>query len=160
LKKLFAAAVAWLALSGVALAQPPAPSQLPSTPTRPPSKPPTGPPSTGGMPRPPSYRPPIYRDPNPWRRPTSSQWYWHGRWVGRIHGPAFVYPPGYAYRRWYRGDRLPAVFLTATYFYGSVARLGLQSAPAGYRWIRYGSDLLLVDVVSGRIEDVAYGVFY
>ena len=32
--------------------------------------------------------------------------------------------------------------------------------PPGRRWVRYGSDLLLVNVRNRRVEDVIYGVFY
>jgi Ni/Co efflux regulator RcnB len=31
--------------------------------------------------------------------------------------------------------------------------------PKGYRWVRYGPDLLLVNVRTGRISDVIYGAF-
>jgi Ni/Co efflux regulator RcnB len=52
------------------------------------------------------------------------------------------------------------VFLTDAYFYDNYATLGLAPPPAGYRWVRYGPDVLLVDVRSGRIADVVDGVFY
>lgn len=156
-RSLLAASLLSIALCGAASAQT-APSQLPSGPTKPPSsRPPSG---SVRPPRPPSTRPPYYRHPNPWRRPTASQWYWHGRWVGRVHAAAFVYPPGYDYRRWYRGDRLPEIFLTPTYFYtGAITRSVAPPRP-GYRWVRYGPDLLLVDMATRRVEDVAYGVFF
>lgn len=54
---------------------------------------------------------------------------------------------------------LPALFLASTYYYDSYASVGLPPPPAGARWVRYGPDLLLVDVRSGAIIDVAYGVF-
>ncbi|MEJ0065348.1 MAG: RcnB family protein [Caulobacteraceae bacterium] len=31
--------------------------------------------------------------------------------------------------------------------------------PPGSRWVRYGPDLLLVNLTTGRVEDTAYGVF-
>jgi Ni/Co efflux regulator RcnB len=30
---------------------------------------------------------------------------------------------------------------------------------AGYQWIRYGPDLFLVDIATGNVVDVRYGVF-
>jgi Ni/Co efflux regulator RcnB len=30
---------------------------------------------------------------------------------------------------------------------------------AGYQWVRYGPDLLLVDIATGQVVDVRYGVF-
>jgi hypothetical protein len=109
--------------------------------------------------KPPNYKPPHYRPPNTWHPPRGNQWYWHGRWVGRINGPAFFYPPGYAYQRWNAGAFLPAIFLSAAYYYDSYVTLGLYAPPLGYRWVRYGPDLLLVNMTTGRVADVAYGVF-
>jgi Ni/Co efflux regulator RcnB len=79
--------------------------------------------------------------------------------MGRIHAPPYIYPPGHRYRRWYRGQVVPAIFLTNTYYYDSFLRLGLEPPPPGYRWIRYGPDLLLVNLSTGRVDDVAHGVF-
>jgi len=50
--------------------------------------------------------------------------------------------------------------VASSYYYDDYAPLGLARPPVGYRWIRYGPDLLLVDVNSGRIGDVVDGVFY
>jgi Ni/Co efflux regulator RcnB len=55
---------------------------------------------------------------------------------------------------------LPPVFLTAPYFYDGYSTLGLAPPPSGYQWVRYGPDLLLVNVRTGRIADVVDGVFY
>ena len=55
---------------------------------------------------------------------------------------------------------LPSVFLSNAYFYDNYSALGLGPPPAGYRWVRYGPDLLLVNVVTGRIADVVDGAFY
>jgi Ni/Co efflux regulator RcnB len=79
--------------------------------------------------------------------------------MGRAPAPAFYYPPGYAYRRWSVGMMLPAAFLSSRYFWDSYAHVGLPPPPPGARWVRYGPDLVLVEVPSGRIIEVAYGVF-
>ena len=112
---------------------------------RPPGRPPAPPP----RPRPPSWghRPPHH-------------YLSQGRWRPSMRGPAFRYPPGFAYRRWVSGAVLPSVFLSSAYFYDNYAPLGLGPPPAGYRWVRYGPDLLLVNVVTGRIADVVDGAFY
>jgi len=135
---------------------------------RPPHKPtPTPPGHRPPVHRPPVHRPPVHRPPpnhhRPppgWHKPRPSQWYWRGRWVNRIRGPVFAYPRGYGYRYWYTGDILPALFLATQYFYDDVAPLGLEVPPPGYRWVRYGPDLLLVNLRTGAVEQVAYGVFY
>ena len=79
--------------------------------------------------------------------------------MGRIRGPSFFYPPGYAYQRWTVGLLLPAIFLSQTYYNDGYAALGLYPPPPGSQWVRYGPDLLLVNARTGRVEDVAYGVF-
>jgi len=81
-------------------------------------------------------------------------------WRPSIHGPPFRYPPGFGYRRWSSGLFLPRTFIAPPFFYDNFMPLGLAQPPFGFRWIRYGPDLLLVDVTTGRIADVVYGVFW
>ncbi|HWW64237.1 MAG TPA: RcnB family protein [Sphingomonadaceae bacterium] len=111
-------------------------------------------------PRPGPTRPPGLR-PNPTRpRPP------HRPGAGRppnfrpIHAPAFHYPHGYRYRRWSIGLLLPSLFLASRYYYDNYAALGVGPPPRGYRWVRYGPDLLLVDIRTRRIVDVIYRAFY
>jgi len=77
-----------------------------------------------------------------------------------IRWHAWRYPSGYRYRRWGIGMLLPALFLTSAYFFDDYWRMGLEGAPYGCRWVRYGPDLLLVELATGRIVDVIYGAFY
>ncbi|HEY5337260.1 MAG TPA: RcnB family protein [Rhizomicrobium sp.] len=125
---------------------------------RPPPRP--NPPGNGHKPRPPGNgnkpRPPG----NGWHKPRPNQWYWRGSWINRIHAALFRYPTGYSYRHWNVGDRLPSVFLASQYYYDNVVPLGLAAPPPGYRWVRYGPDLLLVNLRTGSVEEVAYGTFY
>jgi hypothetical protein len=121
----------------------------------PPPPPHHHPPPPHHGPRPPGWRYP----PNTWHAPRAGTWYWRGSWVRRIPGPAFFYPHGYAYRRWAAGMLLPAIFISSRYYYDAYATLGLPPPPPGYRWVRYGPDLLLVSITTGRVADVAYGVF-
>ena len=149
----YVAAVIALLSCSVLAAQDPAPNP-PSAQTAPPAKRPPGtrPPANRPPPRPP--RPPVLR-PRPPHRFLSQ-----GRWRPSLHGPSFRYPPGFAYRRWQTGAILPPIFLAAPYHYDNYAPLGLGPPPAGYRWVRYGPDLLLVNILTGRIADVVDGVFY
>jgi Ni/Co efflux regulator RcnB len=80
--------------------------------------------------------------------------------VRPIRGPVFHYPRGYRYRRWGIGLILPSIFLSSSYYYNNWASIGAYPPPFGYRWVRYGPDLLLVNVHNGRIRDVIYGAFY
>jgi Ni/Co efflux regulator RcnB len=118
--------------------QPPRPVR-PQPPVRP--RPPERP-GNGHRP-PPSYRPGTGRPPH----------------FKPVHGPVFRYPRGYAYRRWTIGLLLPRLFLSSGYYYDNYPALGIGAPPPGARWVRYGPDLLLVDVRTGRIRDVIYGAF-
>ena len=77
-----------------------------------------------------------------------------------IHGSPWRYPSGYRYRRWGVGMTLPAIFLTSAYFFNNYYQMGLEGPPYGYQWVRYGPDLLLVQLATGQVSDVIYGAFY
>lgn len=83
-----------------------------------------------------------------------------GRDHERIRGSGFNYPGGYSYRRWGAGQILPFLFLSPQYYFNDWRTYGFGAPPAGYRWVRYGPDLLLVSRRTGRIRDVIYGAFY
>ena len=86
--------------------------------------------------------------------------YWRrGKFFARIHGPAYRWPHGFHYRKWAVGAVLPAIFLADEYYYNDYAMAGLEVPPPGYRWVRYGSDLLLVNVRTGAVEDVVEDAF-
>jgi Ni/Co efflux regulator RcnB len=88
------------------------------------------------------------------------QFSYRGHMIGRIHVDPFRYPPGFAYRRWAVGAALPPIFLAREYWYADWAGLGMAPPPPGFQWVRYGPDLLLVNVITGQVADVAYDVFY
>lgn len=149
---LFGAGVSLL-LPSFALAQPnrnDRPDNRPGRPGGPGNRPGPGPGRPGdNRPGRPGMRPP----PRP-------QFSWRGRSYFRRQGPVFRYPPGYAYRRWAVGAFLPGIFLGATYFFDDWRGLGIDRPPPGRRWVRYGSDLVLVNMRTRRIEDVIPDVFY
>lgn len=118
------------------------PAIQPPRPGRPEIQPPRPTPPGANRPRPP-HRPGAGRPPN--FRP--------------MPGPGWHYPPGYKYRRWVIGLILPRLFLTNRYYFNDYARLGVGAPPPGYRWVRYGPDLLLVGTRTGRIYDVIRGAF-
>ncbi len=107
-----------------------------------------------------------YRRPPPgdyWRpgarQPATNYWR-NNRWTNRpVYAPAYRYPTGYGYREWSIGLILPSLFLGSGYYFQSYYDLGLSRPPHGFRWVRYGPDLLLVNTRTGRIRDVRYGVF-
>jgi len=133
---------------------PPGGSNRPQ-PNRPqPNRPQPGRPPQGG--RPGFQRPPTYVQPLP---PRGNQFWHRGQYYNRVPGPAFAYPPGWRYRQWLIGQRLPPLFLGPTYFFQNWASLGLQQPAPGYVWVRFGPDLLLVNQSTNEVEDVIYGAF-
>jgi Ni/Co efflux regulator RcnB len=85
---------------------------------------------------------------------------YHPAQVQRVRATTFRYPSGYSYRRWTTGGILPRTFLSSNYYYNDWYGLGFGPPPRGYAWVRYGPDLLLVNIRTGRVADVVYGVFY
>lgn len=94
------------------------------------------------------------------RPPPRPQFSWRGRSYYRMRGPAFRYPRGYGYQRWTIGALLPGIFLGSTYYFDDWRGLGIGRPPRGRRWVRYGPDLVLVNMRTRRIEDVIPDVFY
>jgi Ni/Co efflux regulator RcnB len=92
--------------------------------------------------------------------PRDHEFSYRGRDVERVHIAPFLYPRGWGYRRWGVGAVLPPLFLVPDYYYADWAGLGLAPPPPGYQWVRYGPDLLLVDVSTGQVADTVYGAFY
>ena len=84
----------------------------------------------------------------------------HGHPFNRVHAAPFAYPSGWGYRRWGIGMVLPPLFLAPAYFYADWAAMGLPPPEPGFQWVRYGPDLVLVNVATGQIVDVVYGAFY
>lgn len=88
------------------------------------------------------------------------QFSYQGHSHAAMRGPSFHYPRGYSYRRWGVGQRLPSLFLSSIYFFDDYGEFGFGPPPFGDRWVRYGPDLLLVEIGTGRVVDVVYGAFY
>jgi Ni/Co efflux regulator RcnB len=85
----------------------------------------------------------------------------YGSWNGhRYRAGGWDWPRGYGYRRWWIGGILPGIFLSQAYWFDDYADLGFGPPPYGCEWVRYGPDLLLVNIDTGQVLDVEYGVFY
>jgi len=85
-----------------------------------------------------------------WRAPRQYQWV----------GVAWRPPSGYYYRTWSFGQTLPWGWYSSNYYIDNWWAYGLPMPPAGFEWIRNGRDAILVDVFTGRIYEVAYGLFW
>jgi Ni/Co efflux regulator RcnB len=66
----------------------------------------------------------------------------------------------WSYRRVAVGYRLRPAFYGSRYFISDYGLYGLRAPGRNLRWIRYGDDLLLVNIRTGRVLDVRPGRFY
>jgi Ni/Co efflux regulator RcnB len=78
----------------------------------------------------------------------------------RFHYGSYNAPHGYHYQRWSYGEYLPSMYWARDYWLTSWWMFDLAIPPYGYEWVRYGDDALLVNVDTGQILQVDYGVFY
>jgi Ni/Co efflux regulator RcnB len=78
----------------------------------------------------------------------------------RFHFGVYNRPHGWYAHRWVYGERLPGGWYDRSYWIGDFATFGLIGPPDGYQWVRNGDDALLVDVDTGEVLQVEYGVFY
>ena len=73
-------------------------------------------------------------------------------------GP-YSHPRGWAPHHWVYGQILPRPYWAQQYIIGDYWLFGLEVPPVGYEWVRDDGDALLIDVGTGEILQVEYGVF-
>jgi Ni/Co efflux regulator RcnB len=73
-------------------------------------------------------------------------------------GP-YAFPAGYSYTAFAVGAFLPAVFWQPQWFVLDWGYYGLWAPPPDAAWIRYGPDLLLIELDTGAILRVVRGVY-
>ena len=113
-----------------------------------------------------------YRGPTGYRPVTAPQ-----GWTARpatVNRPAFNHnykaprsyrigpyqrPQGWAAHRWAYGQVLPRAYWAPQYLLADYWLFGLEVPPVGYEWVRDDDDAILVNVATGEILQVEYGVF-
>jgi Ni/Co efflux regulator RcnB len=65
----------------------------------------------------------------------------------------------WTYSRVQAGVQLRPAFYSSNYYVTDYARRGIRRPGASQQWIRYGDDLLLVNVRTGRVLQVMYNRF-
>jgi Ni/Co efflux regulator RcnB len=68
-------------------------------------------------------------------------------------------PHGWVARRWAYGEVLPRAYWAPPYILADYWLFGLEIPPAGFEWVRDDTDAILVNVQTGQILQVEYGVF-
>ncbi|MBY0519838.1 MAG: RcnB family protein [Sphingomonas sp.] len=98
-----------------------------------------------------------------WRR--DNRWDWqtyrsYNRNIFRL--PQYYAPYGwsYGYRRFSIGYTLNSILFDQRYWIDDPYYYRLPDAYYPYEWVRYYGDALLVDVETGEVVDVVYGIFY
>jgi Ni/Co efflux regulator RcnB len=84
---------------------------------------------------------------------------YRGHSLFAFHADPYRWPRGYHYRRFAEGGVLPRRFWTRDYYLDNYALYDLDPPPPDFEWVRYGPDILLLDLNSGQIAQVVYGAF-
>jgi Ni/Co efflux regulator RcnB len=82
-----------------------------------------------------------------------------GRSHPRFEGARYRYPRGLAYHHYLVGHRFPHEYWVSEYYITDYVDYGLGPPPDDYQWIRYGPDIVLVDMDTGEIAQAVYGAF-
>jgi len=77
-----------------------------------------------------------------------------------FHFRAYVRPRGWYAHRWVYGERLPRAWFDRNYWIADWSAFGLIQPWPGYAWVQVGDDAVLVDLDTGEIVRVVYGIFY
>jgi hypothetical protein len=99
---------------------------------------------------------------NEWRRDSRYNWERYRSRYGHLYRMPSYYAPyrDYRYSRFRVGMFLGSSFHHQRYWINDPWHYRLPYAPAGYRWVRYYDDVLLVDTWNGRVVDVIYNFFW
>ena len=91
---------------------------------------------------------------NDWR---GNDWRWNG---ARYRGQGYIYPRGFGYQAWGVGYRLPPAYFGGGYWIGNPGYYRLPPAYYGTRWVRVGSDALLIRLGDGLILQAVRGLYW
>jgi hypothetical protein len=100
----------------------------------------------------------IARVPPP-RDPAGRPFVYNGRSHPPFRAPPYRWPGGFGYRPIIVGGYLPPVFWSPDYFVVDYNYYGVDAPPSDYGWIRYGPDLLLMQLDTGQVLQDVPGAF-
>ena len=99
---------------------------------------------------------------NGWRNDGRYDWRSYRDYNRGLYRLPRYYPPArwsYGYRRFSIGYRLDTFLFAPQYWISDPYSYRLPDVWGPYRWVRYYDDALLVDVDTGQVVDVIYGIF-
>ncbi len=86
--------------------------------------------------------------------------YEHNYQAARVyHIGVYHRPHGWVAHRWAYGQILPRAYWAAPYIIADYWLFALDVPPIGFEWVRDDTDAILVNVSTGQIIQVEYGVF-
>lgn len=100
---------------------------------------------------------------NGWRSDHRYDWRAYRDYNRSLYRLPRYYPPArwsYGYRRFSIGHRLDSFLFAQQYWISDPYSYRLPEVWGPYRWVRYYDDALLVDVDTGQVVDVIYGIFW
>ena len=100
-----------------------------------------------------------WRERRDWRREHEREG-WRARRWGDFDDGHYITPPGYYYRVWRRGDRLPITYRAPAYIVPNAAYYHLAPPPPGYDWVRVGNNAVLAAVATGVVLSVIANEFH
>lgn len=100
-----------------------------------------------------------WRDRRDWRREHEREG-WRGRRWGDFDDGHYRRPPGYYYRVWRRGDRLPIAYRAPAYIVPDAVYYHLAPPPPGYYWVRVDHNAVLAAIATGVVLDVVANEFH
>ena len=77
-----------------------------------------------------------------------------------FHRRAYRAPRGYSIRRVTIGYRLPRAFYGSSYVIGNPGYYRLPIAGRYREWVRYGNDMLLIDIRTGEVITIYEDFFW
>ena len=77
-----------------------------------------------------------------------------------FRGPRYVAPRGYRYRPVVVGYRFDPVYYSDRYVIADPYRYRLPRVVGPQRWVRYGNDVVLVNIRTGRVVEVHRAFFW
>ncbi len=96
-----------------------------------------------------------------WRSDRRYDWRGHRRRYGSLYNFGYYNDPfGWGYRPFSIGWRMWPSYYSRSHWLNDPWQYRLPYAPAGYRWIRYYDDAILVDTWDGQVVDVIRNFFW